>query len=186
MNRYPKAVTRAAGVSTIIMVIIAAFLGYFLRPELKKPEVLTTTSVLSTTTTKFQTVTKIQAGPTVTAPRNFSQETITELVVVGSETTGGGAFCEGNLSIANGCEGSGVVAITSVNSTSYIFPRNSDGVFLNVTLTTVTSTGLAECYGATTSTTTVSYNSTSGYGVIDYSWSQSCSLEFVSTIQNNT
>ncbi len=170
----------------IILVIVAAFSGYFLASAVSTSQTRTTTEILSETTTRTSFV--VQNGPTVTlsAQKNFNQETITKLVIVGSETIGGGGFCEGNLSVVNGCQGSAVVQVTSINSTSYIFPTNSLSIFLNVTITTVTDTGIPECQGASTSTTTLSYNSTSDYGVIDYSWSQSCSLGSITSTQNNT
>ena len=127
---------------------------------------------LNKTETKTQTSTSTMTA-TISITRSYPQETITEIIIERSGIIGGAAFCEGNLSTPTGCVGGAIEEPVTRTVTSYA-PPSTTNEMLNVTLTTITSYGVMSCANATTSSTTVSYNSTSGYGRIDWSWSQNC------------
>ena len=105
-------------------------------------------------------------------------ETISEIIIEASGVNGGAAFCEGNLSTPMGCTGGGIIQSTFLNTTTYVLPPlPSNGEILKAAFTTITVQGVLKCSNATTYTTTVDYNSTSGYGRIDWSWvATSCSV----------
>ena len=167
-----EAVTKAAGISAIILVIVAGLAGYTVSNLTQRPQRLTTTTATSTAT-----ITEInleQSIATETITKAYPQKTITEYLILASGTDGGGAFCEGNLSAPSGCQGGATLHLTYSNSTRYILPLDASREIINATIFTFTSYSSMTCGNATTTTTTMSYNSTSGYGWVQWTWSQTC------------
>lgn len=145
------------------MLVIGLAIGSLVFPESKSETTIQQSMSTTTATTTF---------------RAYSQETISEIIIEASGINGGAAFCEGNLSTPTGCIGGAIDQFTSLQSTDYVFPpSSSNGEILNATLTTTTIQGVLTCNSATTYTTTVSYNLTSGYGRVDWSWTATgCSI----------
>ena len=177
MKTVPTAVSRTVGVLAIILVIVAGLLGFTLS-NFSVPNQGATTIVRTTTETTTLTEIRLQPQPTVTATttvaRVFGQVTITEVLITAIGTVGGGGFCQGNLSAPEGCQGGATLEVTYSNSTSYILPSTLNNVILNATVTSVTSFTTMTCGNASTSFTTLSYNSTSGYAWVQWTWSQTC------------
>jgi len=125
------------------------------------------------------------ATETMTIYGSFPQQTISEIVIQAGGIAGGAGYCEGNLSDPKGCVGFSIVQSSSIQSTTYVFPALSlQGEILNATLVTITVQGVLNCNNVTTTSTTVSYNSTSGYGRIDWSWTATaCSITTYRTVQ---
>jgi hypothetical protein len=163
-----------AGVALITLVVGTA-LGSVAFP-MTRTETSTLLSSFTSTRTDTQTLISSVSGNVSTTTLTIEKEvqgiTITEIVVIQTGTIGGSMYCSGNLT-ANECTGSSIEQILSSSSTSYIFPANSTGIYFNATITQATSYESLTC-PATTSTSTISYNSTSGLGQEYISWSRSC------------
>ena len=140
----------------VVMLVIGTALGSIAFPVTKTE----TTSFLSSFT----------STQTLTIERAFQGLTITEVVVIRTGTLGGVLDCSGNLS-ANECTGHSEVQVLTGSSTTYIFPTNSTGSYFNITQ--ITSYESPSC-PPTTTTSTISFNSTSGLGEEYISWSRSC------------
>jgi hypothetical protein len=159
----------------VTMLVIGTALGSVAFPMTKTE---TTTLLSSFTSTQTETLTLISnvsghaSTTTLTTEKEAQGITITEVLVIQTGTIGGSMYCSGNLT-ANECTGSSVEQILSGTSTSYIFPANSTGVYFNATITQETSYESPTC-PPTTTTSTISYNSTSGLGQEYISWSRSC------------
>lgn len=173
-----NAITRIALIIAVFAIIAAAFFGYFLGNFGSQSS--------SFVTTQTQTITEVLLNgstTTLTITKNFSVLNITEAVVEWSGTIGGAGYCEGNLSVPNGCIGSAIDQFSVDKSTTYIFPSSPfNNSYYNSSITTTTMIALLSCSNANTSSTTVSYNETSGMGRIDWEWSQSCSPTLVTTV----